>query len=74
MATIQALEVSDGASARPQGEVVAKVRLVEIGSEKFIQIDTCGRPGRQEVGKLSQSIRLSKNALDQLIQLGSKHL
>jgi hypothetical protein len=73
MATVRALEVADGADPRPHTEVSAKVRLVEVRGEKFVQIDTYGAASRQEVGKQSQSIRLSKAAYDQLVQLGSKH-
>ena len=74
MATVRSLQVADGVGLREQGEVLAKVRLVEIAGEKFVQIDTYGSVDRQEVGKQSQSIRLSKAAFDQLIQFGSTQL
>jgi len=73
MATVRVLEVADGSDLRAHTEVVAKVRLVEVKGEKFVQIDTYGAASRQEVGKQSQSIRLTKAAFEQLIQLGSKH-
>jgi hypothetical protein len=73
MATVRSLTIADGTTFRPKGEVSATVRLIEVGGEKFVQIDTYGGPNRQEVGKQSQSIRLSRVAFDQLVQLGSKH-
>ncbi|WP_141396450.1 MULTISPECIES: methionyl-tRNA formyltransferase [Sphingomonas] len=73
MATVRDLQLSDGAGARPHTDVSAKLRLIELNGEKFVQIDTYGSDDRQEVGKQSQSVRLSKTAFDQLIQHGSKH-
>lgn len=73
MATVRHLEQADGEGARAHGEVTAQVKLVEVAGEKFIQVDTYGSPYRQEVGKQSQSVRLSKAAFDQLVGLGNKH-
>ncbi len=73
MATVRDLQIADGAGARPHTDVAAKLRLIELNGEKFVQIDTYGSDDRQEVGKQSQSVRLSKAAFDQLIQHGSKH-
>ena len=53
MATVRALEVADGSDPRPHTDVSAKVRLVEVRGEKFVQIDTYGAASRQEVGKQS---------------------
>ena len=73
MAVIRKFEIGDSANVKPQGDVVARARLVESGGEKYLQIDTFGSPHRQEVGKQSQTIRLSRAAFDQLIKLGSEH-
>jgi hypothetical protein len=37
--------------------------------EKFLQIDTYGSSARQIKGKKSQSIRLSQEALDQIVKI-----
>lgn len=42
--------------------------------EKFIQINTVGSDDRQIPGKVSQTIRLSKEAIEQLAELARKHL
>ena len=73
MATVRDLQVADGVGARPHTDVAAKLRLIELNGEKFVQIDTYGSDERQEIGKQSQSVRLSKNAFDQLVELGCKH-
>ena len=71
MAVIRKLEIGDSVNVKPQGEVLARARLVESGGEKYVQIDTFGSPNRQEVGKQSQTIRLSKDAFEQLVKLGA---
>ena len=73
MATVRKLTETSLTNARPHGEVAAQVKLVEVQGERFVQIDTFGSRDRQELGKQSQSIRLSKAAFDQLVQLGNKH-
>ena len=42
--------------------------------EKFIQINTVGSDDREIPGKVSQTIRLSKAAIEQLAELARKHL
>ncbi len=42
--------------------------------EKFIQINTVGSAGREIPGKVSQTLRLSKQAIEQLAELAQKHL
>jgi len=73
MATVRHMDLVDGVQAKAHGDVKATVRLVEVAGERFVQIDTFGSASRQEVGKQSQSVRLSKSAFEQLIRLGSKH-
>ena len=74
MATVKklSLKVPDRVSA--QGEVEASVILLEHDGEKFIQIDTYGSKERKFVGKRSQSLRLSAEAFEQLLKLGSSHV
>ena len=42
--------------------------------EKFIQINTVGSKDREIPGKVSQTLRLSKHAIEQLADLARKHL
>ena len=42
--------------------------------EKFIQINTVGSTDREIPGKVSQTLRLSKAAIEQLAELARKHL
>ncbi len=42
--------------------------------EKFIQINTVGSDDRVIPGKVSQTLRLSKDAIEQLAELARKHL
>lgn len=42
--------------------------------EKFIQINTVGSVDREIPGKVSQTLRLSKDAVEQLAELARKHL
>ncbi|MDF1834782.1 MAG: hypothetical protein P1U62_07860 [Alteraurantiacibacter sp. bin_em_oilr2.035] len=42
--------------------------------EKFIQINTMGSADREILGKVSQTLRLSKEAFEQLAELARKYL
>lgn len=42
--------------------------------EKFLQINTVGSSDREIPGKVSQTLRLSKEAIEQLSELAKKHL
>ena len=42
--------------------------------EKFIQINTFGSEDREIPEKVSQTLRLSKEAIEQLAELAKKHL
>jgi hypothetical protein len=42
--------------------------------EKFIQINTVGSDEREIPNKVSQTLRLSKEAIEQLAELARKHL
>ena len=54
-------------------EVDATISTVEVDGEKFVQIDTYGSKGRAIPNNVSQSLRLSKTAFDELVKIGSKH-
>jgi hypothetical protein len=42
--------------------------------EKFIQINTAGSSDREIPGKVSQTLRLSREAIEQPAELARKHL
>jgi hypothetical protein len=73
MATVREFSVDELQRVRPHDDVEAVVRPIECEGEKFIQIDTFGRPGRGTPGKLSQTLRLSEDAFRKLVDLGNKH-
>lgn len=54
-------------------EVKATYSIVTAGEETFLQIDTYGSTSREIIGKKSQSIRLSKDAISQLVQIISEN-
>ena len=73
MTIVRHLEVKELDGRARHSEVEATGSLVEADGEKFLQIDTYGSSSRAIPGKVSQSIRLSKLAFAQLLQLGQKH-
>lgn len=73
MAVVREFAERELNGSNPHSEVEATVSLVEVDGEKFVQIDTYGSNNRAMPGKVSQSLRLSKSALDQLVQLAEKH-
>lgn len=73
MAVVRDFTVRELDRESPHSEVEATVALVEVAGEKFIQIDTYGSKSRAIPGKVSQSLRLSKSAFDDLVKLASTH-
>jgi hypothetical protein len=73
MATVRDFEIDDLQNVRPHEEVDAIVRLIECDGEKLVQIDTYGRASREQPNKLSQTIRLNKEAFEKLMKLGASH-
>jgi hypothetical protein len=50
-------------------EVKATYSIVTTDDGTFLQIDTYGSTSRELLGKKSQSIRLAKDAISQLVQI-----
>jgi hypothetical protein len=73
MAIVRHLEPKELERNGRHSEVEATVSLIDANGERFIQIDTYGFSQRALPGKTSQSLRLSRQAYEQLINLGEKH-
>jgi hypothetical protein len=73
MATIRKFEHLDQGQERPTEECKAAAVCLEIQGEKFVQLNSYGSTHRVLVGKRSQNMRLSREAFEQLIELGKKH-
>ena len=70
MATVRKFEWAPGTSGRKHTEVDANISMVEVDGEQFLQIDTFGSTDREMPGKLSQTLRLSKSAYQELVDMG----
>jgi hypothetical protein len=73
MAIVRKLEPKELERSSRHSDAEATVSLIEADGEKFVQIDTYGSKDRALPGKMSQSLRLSREAFERLIELGSKH-
>ena len=73
MAVVKNFTVDVQNSRIGHSECSGVIRAVEVEGEKFIQIDTYGSKDREFQNKLSQSLRLTEAAFNQLISLGKKH-
>lgn len=73
MAVVRSLSEKELDRASVHTEAEATVSLIDQNGEKFVQIDTYGSKNRALPGKVSQSLRLSKAAFDQLVQIAEKH-
>lgn len=69
MAIIRIMEPLSLEKESRQTEVDSTYTIVEWDGERFLQIDTYGSKQRQIEGKKSQSIRLSQEAITQLLQI-----
>lgn len=59
----------------PHTEVVGTYSVViEVGGQRFLQVDTYGSTDRQFPGKKSQSIRFSREAMAQLKEILDQEL
>ncbi|MDQ1230265.1 hypothetical protein [Sphingomonas sp. SORGH_AS_0879] len=73
MAVIRHMKLLSQGSERPQPECAAAIVPLEIAGERFLQINSYGSTDRVHVGARSQNMRLTKEAYDQLVELGRKH-
>jgi hypothetical protein len=73
MATVREFTIKELDRITPHSDVEATISFVECNGEKFVQIDTYGSKDRAIPGKISQSLRLSKAAFDELYKQGVRH-
>ena len=73
MAVVKAFSIEPQNSRIGHTECNGAIRAIEVDGEKFIQIDTFGSKDREFRNKLSQSLRLTRAAFKQLMDLGEEH-
>lgn len=73
MAVVKSFSVEDQNSRAGHSECSGVIRAVEVAGEKYLQIDTYGSKNREFQNKLSQSLRLTESAYNQLVKLGEGH-
>jgi hypothetical protein len=66
MALIENIELNSKERQSIHKSVECRAFVISEDGEKYIQIDTYGSEERQEAGKVSQTIQLSKEAAKQL--------
>jgi hypothetical protein len=74
MAIIRKFEALDLKANARHTETAGGWSIQGQNGEKFIQINTVGSADREIPGKVSQTLRLSKDAVEQLAELAKKHL
>ena len=74
MAVIRKFDMLLQGRERPQPEAIGGCAVpLEFSGEKFLQLNSYGSEGRVNVGARSQNLRLSRQAFEQLVQIGRKH-
>ena len=73
MTTVRKFELKVPERVSKQTDSRATIALIDFDGEKFVQLDSVGSMDRKFVGKRSQSMRLSKDAFDQLVRIGNQH-
>ncbi|WP_072380402.1 hypothetical protein [Novosphingobium sp. NDB2Meth1] len=74
MAIIRKFEELDLKANARHTETIGGYSIQGQDGEKFIQINTVGSTDRMIPGKVSQTLRLTKEAIEQLAELAKKHL
>ncbi|NDV24330.1 methionyl-tRNA formyltransferase [Desulfovibrio sp. JC022] len=69
MAIIRQLEHRELERFAKHTETEGTYSIVELDGKKYLQIDTYGSKQRQDRGKISQSLRLSQEAIEQLLKI-----
>lgn len=74
MAIIRKFEQLDLKANARHTETIGGYSVQGQDGEKFIQINTVGSTDREIPGKVSQTLRLTKEAVEQLAEPAEKHL
>ncbi len=74
MAIIRKFEPLDLKTNARHTETVGGYSIQGQDGEKSIQINTVGSNDREIIGKVSQTLRLTKEAIEQLAELAEKNL
>jgi hypothetical protein len=74
MAVIRRFTVLQQNRERSQPQAIGGcVVPLTLDGERFLQLNSYGSEDRVVVGARSQNMRLSKEAFDQLVEIGRKH-
>ncbi len=74
MAVINNFEPLSQDRERPQPEAIGGCIVpLTFGRDRFLQLHSYGSKDRVHVGARSQNVRLTKEAFDQLVDIGRKH-
>ena len=73
MAVVKKFAVEPQNSRIGHTECSGVIRAIDVDGEKYIQIDTYGSKDREIRDKLSQSLRLTEAAFNQIKKLGESH-
>ena len=73
MATIRKFRLLDQGRERPTPAEDAAIVRLDFGGEKFLQLNGYGSDVRDNPGKRSQNMRLTREAFEQLVAIGNKH-
>lgn len=69
MAVLRSLNKKELDRQTARTEVEPTISTAEVDGEKYVQIDTYGSKNRAMPNKVSQSLRLSKAAFDELVKI-----
>jgi hypothetical protein len=73
MATINRFRLLDQGRERPTTIEDAAIVCLAFDGEKFLQLNGYGSDVRDNPGKRSQNMRLTRQAFEQLVAIGSEH-
>ena len=74
MAVIRKFKILEQNRERSQpGAIGGCVAPLTLDGERFLQLNSYGSEERVRVGARSQNLRLSREAFDQLVEIGRRH-
>jgi len=73
LATIRSFRLIEQGRERPTELEDAAIVRLDLGGEKFLQLNGYGADTRDHPGKRSQNMRLTKQAFEQLVAVGKAH-